>query len=262
VALPIALAAFLIAVGGPLDALGDEQATSPTSDDEIEQWRARLERLYAHYEEVGIEVTLADDDDPQDVLPQCPAPEDVDFFFYPDAERLRQERAAALARGELTEEFLAFEPWTLRASLEPPNGEAFSPATLVIRRLAPGVDGYAVYRRAVLRGCSTDKASQFFVQWGPYWIELWVRCSSGARYRYEIADLLAFLAEDSAYPAVEEVVYSPCGDMDIEFKSAADIAADAAVPRSYWGLRFPDVRREAIARSRSDPSVDSGSDAP
>jgi hypothetical protein len=178
-------------------------------------WEAHLETFYRHYKKVAVRF-----------------------------ERGAQDAASCDPKDRLLRE-LAFEPWRLTAALTPRDPKLFAAAAVTVRRLKPGVDATALFRRAARRKaphlCWVSKSTHVLAQAGPYWVELVVGCGAGELRHYEIADFLELLGRKEAAPGT--VIVSPCGAITIAARPAAELAAEGRKERRLWGRAFPAARQ-------------------
>ncbi len=136
---------------------------------------------------------------------------------------------------------IGFAPWALKVELAPKNPRSFSKLRVVVRKLAPGVDGYTTYRSAMARGCRLDKSGEALFQTGGYWISVQGTCGSKELFPYEVADFLKVFNEPGA-AAPAELIYAACS-VPPKFMTLKEAKAEGARERNVGGVQLPGARR-------------------
>ncbi len=217
---------------------------------EVVAWVAKVESAYGHYKSVepGWEAdTLTG--------PLCPNP------AYPLGAAAKAQlgpEQKALGEGDvpaLSAACQALRPrgWRVKLELIPVDQRVFSPVVLRVSRAAKGETGDAVLAALLAHGAGGSKAYQAVLGSGPYLVEVNAPCGASGLWAYELEDAVRAVESINPGAPVRRVAVSPCGRTAYAWQDRAAVAADARMPREYWGLDFPEIRDRTLGRPTDDP---------
>lgn len=234
-------ALLIAALALPATGLAQDTPASPAPG---EAWADWLRTHLAYAETVDVSVSA---DEPSLLTCGDLSSPDSAFMTYPAQrfEQLKQRLDADPSGFRAACAALEYSAWLSEARVSSPDRERFADITVRVRPAPPGQTAAELLAAAESLGVEASKAGQAIVPVGPVLVSLSVPCSAGDLFVYEVGDLLA--AIDAGTPGGapgETLVYSPCGQMHLDLRPLADIRADAAKTREFWGRPFPAARDE------------------
>jgi hypothetical protein len=144
---------------------------------------------------------------------------------------------------------LTYRSWELWMEVKPGDQRVFAPLRLRVTALPEGVSGPALLRSAVAEGAVADRGGEAVLAVGGYLVEVHVPCKNAALLSLEVRDLVAGLAAGpSPLPVAPNLLWSACGRESFVERPLAEVLEDAARPRSYFGIAFPEARDAALGR--------------
>jgi hypothetical protein len=201
-----------------------------------ETWAARLEKAYAHYS--GQEFRYGAEGQPWPLCPRPGADGSIRSARDPILSQRYQADPAAFTRGC---EALQVRGWELWIGLHPTDQRLFSPVQLRVSPLPAGRSGLELLQKAVGEGALASRNAHAVVPVGGWLVELHSPCTSSLLLYDEVADLLAAVSPAMG-PEPAMVALSPCGQEHFTLHTPAHVREQAARPREYFGLPFPDAR--------------------